>query len=236
MLSLKNLTISYGNRKLFDKFSIEFERGAINAVLGQSGVGKSSLLHCLTGLDQKKHFGLDQVEFDCNIENLATKVALMSQRPLLLPWASTLKNVYLGARLRGDKSIPSKQKAQDIIEALGLLSVMHMKPYQLSGGMQQRVSLGQVLFEGREIVLLDEPFSALDMVTKQTLYSLVKKVFKNKTVVLITHDPFEALALAKQIYILKGSPAEVAWHYCNKHRSQDPWAVAQQMITVITDE
>ncbi len=206
---IKNLSLSYHHKNLFEQFSIFFPAGRWTGLLGTSGVGKSTILRLLAGLPA----GTDQklpstAIFTSDHISLESRVAYMSQHDSLMPWLSVLDNVLLGYRLRG-QTIDSiqKQKAIHLLEQCGLEHVEHLFPEQLSGGMKQRVALVRTLLEERPIILMDEPFAAVDMITRLKLQDLSAQLLKEKTVVIVTHDPLEALRLCDQIYVLHGQPA-----------------------------
>lgn len=127
-------------------------------------------------------------------------VALMAQDDLLLPWLSTLDNVLIGARLRGE--IPDRDRAHEGLARVGLSEHTGKKPAALSGGQRQRVALARTLMEDRPLVLLDEPFSALDALTRSQMQELTARVLVGRTVLLVTHDPAEAARLGQTILIM----------------------------------
>lgn len=134
----------------------------------------------------------------------------MAQKDLLLPWLSVLKNVLLGARLRGTVSREDEATARSLIQAVGLSDYREALPAELSGGMRQRVALLRTLMEKRPVILMDEPFSALDAITRIRLQDLAVKLVQNATVLLVTHDPLEALRLGHHIHVMTGLPARLS--------------------------
>ena len=184
---------------LFEKIDIEIENSVWNCFIGTSGVGKSTILRLIAGLDT--HVILNGgISFSNNKKN-SFKVSYMSQSDLLLPWATVSKNVTIGSKIRGEGfDILKKTK---IIENVGLSNHLHKYPNQLSGGQKQRVALARTLMEDTEIVLLDEPFNSLDAKTKEEMYTLTVNELRGKTVILVTHDPNEAVRLCSKIYLLK---------------------------------
>ena len=136
----------------------------------------------------------------------------MGQQDLLMPWLSVLDNVLLGYLLRGEVKDFHRQKAAELLANMGLKSVLKEKPYRLSGGMRQRVALARTLMEEAPLILMDEPFSALDSVNRYHLQTLTAEWVQSspeKTVIMVTHDPKEALRLGHQIIVLGGFPARV---------------------------
>ena len=139
---------------------------------------------------------------------LSGRVAYMAQQDLLLPWASVLDNVLIGPTLRTGKPTPAERKrAAAILERVGLAAEADALPATLSGGMRQRAALARTFFEDRPIVLMDEPFSALDAITRRRLQNLASSLLEERTVLLVTHDPLEALRVGDRVVTLSGSPA-----------------------------
>ncbi|WP_194436967.1 ABC transporter ATP-binding protein [Vibrio fluminensis] len=178
--------------------------GCWTVLLGRSGSGKTTLLRYLAGL-----LG-DSVTIKGEIRSsdgqpFAQRIAYMAQQDLLLPWLNVLDNVCLSAKF-GSTAQP-KMQAQALLDQVGLGQYANAMPDQLSGGMRQRVALARTLMQDKPLVLMDEPFSALDAVTRHKLQGLAANLLANKTVILITHDPQEAVRLAEQLYVLQGTPA-----------------------------
>ena len=145
---------------------------------------------------------------------LKGRVAYMAQTDLLMPWTSVLNNVVLGEKLRQGRFRLNKlyiERALHYLEQVGLLEYAHQKPDQLSQGMRQRVALARTLFEDKPIVLMDEPFSALDVIRKLELQSLAVDVLRERTVFWVTHDPLEALRVGEAIFVLAGLPARIQY-------------------------
>jgi putative hydroxymethylpyrimidine transport system ATP-binding protein len=131
----------------------------------------------------------------------------MAQQDLLLPWLTVLDNVTLGSRLRGEK--PDFGRAHRLLAQVGLAGWANVRPAALSGGMSQRVALARTLMEDRPIVLMDEPFSAVDALTRLRLQTLAATLLGHRTVLLVTHDPIEALRLGHHVLIMSGRPASL---------------------------
>lgn len=131
----------------------------------------------------------------------------MAQQDLLLPWLSLQDNILLGAHLRGE--VPDLALAQSLLMRLGLADRAHALPASLSGGMRQRAALARTLMEKRPLVLMDEPFSALDAITRAAMQDLASDMLSQRCVLLVTHDPAEACRLAGRIFILGGRPASL---------------------------
>ncbi|MQY44254.1 ATP-binding cassette domain-containing protein [Epibacterium sp. SM1969] len=189
---------SFGQARLFGPVDITLPAGRWSCLLGPSGVGKSTILNLLAGI-------ATDVRFDGSFgasdnHRLGGRIALMAQEDLLLPWLDLAHNVTIGARLRGDKA--DLKRAQDLLQEVGLGAHLHKRPSELSGGQRQRVALARTLMEDRPVVLLDEPFSALDARTRADMQDLAATMLKGRTVLHVTHDPAEAARLGHQILVL----------------------------------
>ncbi|OBT25570.1 ABC transporter ATP-binding protein [Vibrio splendidus] len=188
--------------------SLSLNAGKWTVLLGRSGCGKTTVLRYLAGLLD------DKVEWQGTLATsdelpLTDRIAYMAQQDLLLPWLSVIDNVCLSHRFQNPASdkAPQTNQALELLAAVGLADHASTMPDQLSGGMRQRVALARTLMQDKPVVLMDEPFSALDAVTRHKLQSLACELLKDKTVVLITHDPQEAVRLADNLYVLQGTPA-----------------------------
>lgn len=202
-ISLRDLTLRFDQQLIFDQFCLEIEAGALVALLGTSGAGKTCLLKMIAGLlqpDAGSIIGSDGLP-------LSQRIAYMGQRDLLYPWLTVMENITLSARLQR-KSI-DRLWANELLERVGLRGYQHALPATLSGGMRQRVALARTLYQRQPVVLMDEPFSALDTLTRAKVHTLAAQVLADHTVVLITHDPQEACRLSHRIVILSGQPTTV---------------------------
>lgn len=173
-------------------------------LLGSSGVGKSTLLRAIAGLEKAAIQG-GEIRYAPD-----TRLAWLSQQDNLLPWLSLLDNVQLAAHLSGRKNAKSREQAYQMLAAVKMEKHLHKRCDQLSGGQRQRVALARVLMQQANLVLLDEPFSALDAISRHQLQDLAQSLLASKCVLLVTHDPFEALRLSDQIFVLKGQPARLS--------------------------
>ncbi|MFT6103899.1 MAG: putative hydroxymethylpyrimidine transport system ATP-binding protein [Paracoccaceae bacterium] len=190
---------SIAGQPLFDPLTIEIASGRWTCLLGPSGVGKTTVLRFLAGLETGAIFTGTITASDG--EPVPARVSYMAQTDLLLPWLDVRGNVTLGARLRGQT--PDTDRAEALIVRLGLDPHRSKRPAQLSGGQRQRVALARTLMEERPIVLLDEPFSALDARLRAEMQELFAAELSGATVLLVTHDPAEAARLGDTIYILE---------------------------------
>lgn len=193
MIELKNVTRRFGDKVVLDDLSHQFPSKGIIALMGPSGLGKTTLLRLLAGLD-KPDAG--------RVISTFARPAVCFQEPRLIPWLNCLENIIFV--LPKDNS--SSEKANRILKALELDAVANALPNTLSGGMRQRISLARALaFEG-DLLLLDEPFSALDKALKARISPLIRQVSRDGLTVVITHDPEDAKLLGAEILHLVGDP------------------------------
>ena len=185
-------------RTLFQPLTLEMGAGEWTCLLGPSGAGKSTILRLIAGLEIGGAFSGSIAASDRR--PLASRVAFMAQDDLLLPWLSVLNNVCLGARLRGES--PDIERARRLVGQVGLERQIDQKPDTLSGGERQRVALLRTIMEDRPVILLDEPFCALDAGTRAAMQELAAELFEGRTILLVTHDPAEAARLSDAIFIL----------------------------------
>ncbi len=196
----ENICLSFEDKVLFDDLSFSVTTGKCTCILGPSGCGKSTLLRLASGNTTIPYSG------NITYPTASNEVGWMSQDDLLLPWMSVLDNVLLGAKLRGEVSEELRSKATKLLEEAGLLNYHDALPRALSGGMRQRTALLRTLMEERPVLLMDEPFSALDALTRLKLQNLAAKMTRGKTVLLVTHDPMEALRMGDEIIVFSGTP------------------------------
>ncbi|KGX83531.1 ABC transporter ATP-binding protein [Pontibacillus marinus] len=213
-LDLNNLSHQYftksGFTKAIEDISLSVEEGSFVSFLGPSGCGKTTLLSIVAGLLQPTE---GQVLIDQKpLKEQKASIGYMLQQDYLFPWKTIEQNVVLGPYIQGDRSEAVKQKAASILSEIGLGNVLQSYPSQLSGGMRQRVALARTLMTDPKILLLDEPFSALDYQTKLKLEDLVSNTLKsyNKTSLLVTHDIGEAIAMSDSIYLLSANPGRLS--------------------------
>ena len=189
---------SIGGAPVFSGLDLTLRAGEWTCLLGASGVGKTTVLKLFAGLAD----GID-LAGSCGASDggrLAGRVALMAQDDLLLPWLSALDNVLLGARLRGEA--PDAARGEEVLGRVGLAGHAAKRRGELSGGERQRVALARTLMEDRPVVLLDEPFSALDALTRARMQELAAELLRGRTVLLVTHDPAEAARLGQAILVM----------------------------------
>jgi putative hydroxymethylpyrimidine transport system ATP-binding protein len=201
---IQNATLRFKETVLFNNLNFTIPGGRFSCLLGRSGSGKTTLLRLIANLipfEQKNtHFqGILHTDNGISLQN---NIAYLAQGDILLPWLSAFDNAILGTHLRGDTRKKICATANRLFIDTGLRDVAHKFPHELSGGMRQRVALIRTLLEEKPIVLMDEPFSQLDAITRYELQTLTVKLLKGRTVFLVTHDPFEALRMADAIFIL----------------------------------
>ena len=210
-LEIRNLTQTFAQKdtqlQVLDNLNFSVDAGQFVALLGPSGCGKSTLFNIISGL-----LTPDTGEIYLNGEHISGNTgdfAYMQQKDLLLPWRTVLKNVLIGPEIHDEPLGTTKTEAQQRLTQLGLGGFENSYPMQLSGGMRQRVALARTLLFRKEILLLDEPFGALDAMTRTVMQSILLDIWyeDKQTVLLITHDIEEALLLADKIYLLTARPA-----------------------------
>lgn len=193
-MEIKNYSKSYGDKVIFKDLSLSIKAGSITAIMGNSGAGKTTLLNAISKLDS-----------DYSGDIICGKCSYIFQEPRLLKGVTVYKNIELAL------TKPDEKKVDEILAEVELSDAKDLYESELSGGMAQRVSLARAFVTDREMLLMDEPFSGLDMGLKLRLYNLFKKLHEKRkpTVILVTHDLEEALTLADRIIILGSSPATI---------------------------
>ncbi len=213
-IHLHAAALRYGGRVVFDALDLELPGGRTTCLLGPSGVGKTSLLRLIAGLASDSTRDSESTALDEDGQPIAGRIAYLAQGDLLLPWLSVLGNVTLGFRLRGEAlDGPVEVRARELLARVGLAARAPDLPARLSGGERQRVALARTLMEDRPVVLMDEPFSALDAITRFELQALAAELLAGRTVLLVTHDPLEALRLGHRVQVMAqahaGAPARL---------------------------
>lgn len=197
-LRVRDMQLGWDSKLLVEGLSFDAAPNSWTCLLGESGVGKSTLLRTIAGLVEP----LSDVLFEgTDGFPVAGRVAYMAQQDLLLPWLTATQNVALGARLRHET--PNLVKVADLLDRTGISARAKARPGEMSGGERQRVALARTLMEERPIVLMDEPFSALDAITRTQLQDLAYELLQDRTVVMVTHDPFEALRLGAAVHVIQ---------------------------------
>ncbi|MCL6609100.1 MAG: ABC transporter ATP-binding protein [Geminicoccaceae bacterium] len=205
-LHLEVERLAFEGRTLMEGLVLDLPAGRTTCLLGPSGIGKSTLLRLVAGLLP------GAVRSASDGLPLEGRIAWMAQSDLLLPWLSVEDNLLLGYRLRGARGTElarARERARGLLARVGLAERARALPHQLSGGMRQRAALARTLVEDRPIVLMDEPFSALDAITRHRLQDLAAELLTDRTVLLVTHSPLEALRLGHEVRVLDGAPARL---------------------------
>jgi len=220
---------SIGGEHIFGQLAASFPAARWTSLLGASGTGKSTLLRLLAGLSEGISFEGRITSYDG--QPLVPRTILMQQADLLLPWASAIENVMIGAALRGE--LPQEATARKLIADVGLGGLERRKPTELSGGQRQRVALARTLAEDKSVVLLDEPFSALDPGTRRQMQDLSLRLLRGRTVVLVTHDPLEAARLGDRIMLMTGAgiePVDLPDSISSESRTSDAAAMLMRRL------
>ena len=211
MLEVAGLAKSFGSHTIFKDFRLTLNQGEFIVLVGLSGCGKSTLFDCLTGMVRPDHGRI--IWKGAPVDHLGSHAAYMQQKDMLLPWLTLMENALLPVRAKGASRGMKEAgaRAEALFERMGLEGFQTHFPDQVSGGMRQRCALVRTLMFDRDLVLLDEPLSALDAITRQELQSMLLMLQKDfgKTVLMITHDIDEALFLGDQICLLGPSPMTV---------------------------
>lgn len=214
-LSVRELVVSFENMntgeltEAVDKVSLDIQPGEFVSIVGLSGCGKSSFLNAIAGLIKPKS-GSIKIS-GRPVEGPSFERALVFQKPSLLPWRTVIKNVIYGLELRGVKKEEGKRRAQKYVDMVHLNGFENYFTSQLSGGMQQRVNLARALVCEPEILLLDEPFAALDAITRETMQNELLLLWEQtqKTVLMVTHQIDEAVLLSDRVIIFSARPAKI---------------------------
>ena len=213
LITLSNISLTYysleSETKAIENINFSVEKGEFISIIGPSGCGKSTLLNIISGL--LKPSGGEIVYNDENIENRLDKMGYMFQKDYLFEWLSVRNNVLLGLKIKNLDSTGNIERADKLLESYQLSKFKNHKPTELSGGMRQRVALIRTLALNPEVLLLDEPFSALDYQTRLKICDDVKGIIKkeNITSIMVTHDLGEAIAISDRIIILTKRPSEI---------------------------
>lgn len=206
-LSIRNLCHSFDKKRVLDNININLEQGQVMAIVGRSGCGKSTLLNLVADLLEAD---------DGSIDNGFSTTAILFQDTRLLPWKNTRDNIGWGMKARGVDNKSRVEITTDLALEVGLSEEdLEKYPHELSGGMKQRVAMARSFAVKPELLLLDEPFSALDIGLKEDLYSLLISEIEQRglTVLFITHDLMEAVKLADHIVVLSDNPGQQIYNY-----------------------
>ena len=192
-LEAEKISKKYGAKQALAQTSLRFAEHSLTCIVGRSGCGKTTLLRVLGGLEE--------TDSGCVRLTGEKRIAPVFQEARLMSWLTVAENITLAVKV--DKGL-DKQRLPELLRQLGLSGCEHLYPHELSGGMAQRVALGRTLFYNPDIILMDEPFSALDYFTRQGLQQTLLELYaaEHKTIIFVTHDVEEALLLADRIIIM----------------------------------
>jgi len=213
MVELRNIDLRYftldGETEAVCGFSLAVSPGEFVAIVGQSGCGKSTLLSLIAGILEPT--GGDVLVEGSPVTGPSPLCGYMLQHDYLFEWRTILDNVLLGAEIQGLEHVASRIRAEALLRGYGLGEFMAHFPHQLSGGMRQRAALARTLCTDPQILLLDEPFSALDFQTRLALSDEVSEILRRegKTVILVTHDISEAVSMADRVIVMTKRPGRV---------------------------
>ena len=213
MLKVSGLYKHFGDLVVLENFNFTVSRRGFTILIGPSGCGKSTLFNVLTGVLPRE--GGEIFWLENSLPHLGENAAYMQQKDLLLPWFSLLDNALLPATIAGSDMAAADTKAQKLFKRLGLNGFENYLPAETSGGMRQRCALVRTLMFEHELVLLDEPLSALDAITRSSLQSLLLLLQSefNKTILMITHNIDEALMLADEVVVMGQLPMRILEHF-----------------------
>jgi NitT/TauT family transport system ATP-binding protein len=231
-LTISKVSKVYGHGRsavlALDQIDLTVARGEFTCLVGSSGCGKSTLLSLAAGLD---------LPTSGKIDTGGQRVALMFQEPALFPWLTAGQNVELALRARGVPGAQRREQAAGLLAAVRLQGFGRSRPHELSGGMRQRVALARALAQGAEVLLMDEPFGALDAITRDLLHEELERIWQSRTltVLFVTHNVREAVRLGDRVIVLSSRPGRVIGEYRVPRtgpRRLDSAEVAEQAATV----
>ncbi|MDO5387626.1 MAG: ABC transporter ATP-binding protein [Clostridia bacterium] len=214
IVSIRNAYLKYEGEKgsvtALENINLDIKKGEFICVLGPSGCGKSTLLKIIAGFHQPTE-GEALMGGTIPIKGPDWERGVVFQAPTLYPWMNIYKNVEFGPKMRKAPKSKIKEDVAKYLELVGLKDFAKQKPYELSGGMRQRASLARVLVNQPSMILMDEPFGALDALTRQNMQTLVREIWNKtgNTIFLITHDVDEALALATRVIVMSSRPGRI---------------------------
>lgn len=213
LLDINNLSLTYhtrsGETKAINDISLSVNRGDFISIVGPSGCGKSTLLSLICGLLEPTEGQI--LINDEPVSGTNSLIGYMFQKDELLQWRTVLSNIYLGLEIQNKLTTDNIEYANELLKSYGLSDFKDYYPSQLSGGMRQRVALIRTLTLKPELLLLDEPFSALDYQTRLRVSDEVYRILKkeNKTVILVTHDLAEAISMGDKVIVLSERPSDI---------------------------
>ncbi len=216
MISINNLSVSYGQLAVLKNFSLNLEQGGIYALIGPSGCGKSTLLKVLCGILEPSAGSIEYNGMPISEKN-TLNIGYVPQNYGLLAWKTVAQNIFLPLKI-GPKKHINQTESESIIEELGLRALMQRYPNELSGGQKQRVALARAFISRPALLLMDEPFSALDAFTSDTSQRLFLQLWQahRVTTLFITHNMVEAATMGQQVLLMDTASRNIAARFENK--------------------
>jgi putative hydroxymethylpyrimidine transport system ATP-binding protein len=237
VLTINQLSYSFtAERQIFEQVTIDVKAGEFVSIIGASGSGKSTLFKLISGLLEPTH-GEIQINGQKHRNRLG-KVGYMPQRDLLLPWRTVLDNVLLPVEVMKENKQQKISEIHEWLSRFGLAEYEKAFPHEISGGMRQRVAFLRTILTGHDLLLLDEPFGALDSLTKRNMHSWLLELLGDlkKTIVFITHDLEEAILLSDRIYLIGDNGSQFKEVTVNLSRPRDSALIYQQEFMVMRKE
>ncbi|AJT43050.1 sulfate ABC transporter ATP-binding protein [Psychromicrobium lacuslunae] len=233
---LENLAKTFGdpgtNKPVLEDVDLKIAQGEFVALLGASGCGKSTLLNLIAGLEEPTAGSM---------EIPAEGVAFMFQDATLFPWLTARGNIELALKLRGVPQPERGQRADELLKLVHLQSSGDKRPHELSGGMRQRVALARSLAQDKHVLLMDEPFAALDAITRDLLHEELERIWRHtgRTIIFVTHNVREAVRLGQRVLLLSSRPGKVIreWRIDAEQKKPEQAAVlANEMTAALRQE
>ena len=212
LLALRGISKTFGTVTALEGFGTAITPGEFVTVVGPSGCGKSTLFNIVAGLEEPDPSGVIRfADRSCRSADLLGRVTFMPQRDLLLPWRNVIDNAILALEVEGRPRAQARAEALRLLPEFGLAGFENQYPHQLSGGMRQRVALMRTFLFRRELMLLDEPFGALDALTRAMMQRWLLDVWQTdkRTILFITHDVDEAIFLGDRVLVMTARPGRV---------------------------
>jgi NitT/TauT family transport system ATP-binding protein len=226
----KSFTGPAGSQLVLDDISLDVAPGEFVTLLGASGCGKSTLLNLVAGLDRPTSGGI----------TTDGRPALMFQEHALFPWLTAGKNIELALKLRGVEKNLRRERAEELLELVRLQGAHGKRVHELSGGMRQRVALARAIAQDSRLLLMDEPFAALDAITRDVLHDELTRIWRetNLSVLFVTHNVREAVRLAQRVVLLSSRPGRIAheWRVDIPHPRRIEDAAVAELSVEITEQ
>jgi ABC-type nitrate/sulfonate/bicarbonate transport system ATPase subunit len=222
-VEIAGLSHAFGELAVLESLALRVAPGEVLGLVGPSGCGKSTLLELVAGLEQPSA-GRIEIDGASSADERLARCAYMPQRDLLLPWLSALDNAALAPRNRGASRTEAGATARPLFERFGLAGFEAARPDELSGGMRQRVAFLRTLLAGKPVLLLDEPFAALDAITRAEMQEWLAAALaaESRTALLVSHDTEEALYLCDRVVVLSARPGRPVGELVSPHPRARP--------------